>query len=94
MARARKGDLIISALDLPADLGKNSPRLVLWGDRHLLIENYGSFAAFSDAELKVGSAGRFLTVSGENFILEALTKNEIEICGKIESLDFTEAGDK
>ena len=91
MTNTKTGDFIVSALDLPADLGKGVPRLVLWDHRHLLIENYGGIVAFSAEELKIGNGNKAIAVTGKNLVLEVLTKAEIEVCGKVETVVLTEA---
>ena len=93
MTVAKKTDLLVSALDLPADLGKNVPRLVLWGKEHLLIENYGGILAFSADELIAGNKAGSIVIEGENLVLEVLTKAEIEVCGKVTKITLTEAKD-
>lgn len=80
--------------DLPRDMAYGVPRIVLVGERELLVENHGGVHRCSEGEIVIGTDRGELVVEGEHMSLALLKKEELEVEGIISRLSFREKGEK
>lgn len=81
---------LIRTLDLPADVGQAIPRLLQFGNRELIIENYGVIATFTPEliEVRYGDGQRAIQVNGQELTIVRFDDTELEVRGIIQQMKF------
>jgi len=83
---------VAKVLDLPRDVVFDLPRLVLWGDRELLVENHKGLLAFDSCRVVVGSSCGALEIKGERLCLKRILVYELVVVGNIERISYLKTG--
>lgn len=87
------GDRIVEILELPRDVVQDLPRLVLTGDRRLVIENHKGVIEYTSALLRLNTSRGELRVEGKSLTLVSILREEIWIEGHIEHVEFFDWGE-
>lgn len=86
--RKKIRDLAVNALDLPEDLVHGVPRMILTGDMRLSIENHRGVDLFTSELLRLRLEEGKLEVAGQNLVIRSILREEVEIEGTIERIQF------
>ena len=70
----------LSALD--------GPFMSIVSDRELMIENHNGIINYYPEEILVKTGDFIVNVSGENLFIESLTRESINIMGRIKTVNF------
>ena len=79
---------LLEAMHLPQDVIHEETLLTFVGKRTLKIENYRNILVYDDAEIRIQAKRYQLKISGKRLKIRYYDKEEMEIAGKIESVQF------
>lgn len=79
---------VVQASGLPEDVVLGAPRLLLRGDRTLLIENHHGIVEYGQEKLRVQTMLGILEISGSALNLSALGEEDLMLTGQIRSIVF------
>ena len=83
--KARKLDEI---LEIPVELSTNNPKITIVGFERVLIENYRGILEYQDYFVRLNTYIGIININGFNLNLEEMTKDDLLVTGKIDSIDF------
>ena len=72
---------------LPADAAGAS-RMVITGNRRLLIENHHGVAEYGSGRIDIDCGGILLSITGRDLEICAMNRHEIVVAGDMEKLEF------
>lgn len=84
---ARNKKSVYDYLGLPSDVVSNEAKIVLSGDYLLEFYNHKGIIDISDTQIKINSKETIYTVNGVGLFICGMTDDEIEISGKILSIE-------
>ncbi len=76
-------------LELPSDVMLDLPKITMFGDLKLFIENHRGIIEYSTSGLRVGVRDGEVVVTGEDLLLRNVLPDEICVEGKIKTLSFS-----
>lgn len=76
------------ALDLPADVLGDSPKITIVGRQEIIVENYQEIIMFTEGEICLDTAEGLLRLYGQNFLLKSILPAELKIEGELKSLAY------
>lgn len=77
-----------NVLDLPEDLVQGVPRMILTGDRRLSVENHRGVDLFTSELLRLKLEEGKLEIAGEQLVILSILRDEVQIEGRIERIQF------
>jgi sporulation protein YqfC len=87
-SRKSLGQFFASYLEIPRDLALNLPRIVLFGDMQVIVENHLGIIEYTSGTVRVSTGVGELVIAGQELTLRAIHQEEIAVEGKIASLSF------
>src|SRR5690554_5571953 len=84
---------IAEYFELPSDVVLDLPRLVLTGDRQLVVENHRGLKMYSCTEVGLQTTVGSLTVSGEALNIKLITADRVAIDGRITRVEWDAPGE-
>ena len=92
MEKKREQGGILSSVaelfDLPPDVVAGLPRLELVGNRQLYLERHTGLLAYSETQIDANTPYGVLRIRGEGLNLVAMTREELRIGGRIDSVEW------
>lgn len=82
----------VQAIGAPEDIVLGMPRVLLRGDRVLLLENHKGVIEYGPDRLRVNTALGILTVEGRDLTLSALGEEDLMLTGAIRGIAFSGRG--
>ncbi|HHY99340.1 MAG TPA: sporulation protein YqfC [Firmicutes bacterium] len=82
------GRSFAEALDIPHDIVLDLPRLVLFGNLELRVENHRGLIEYTEDTLRLGLPTGELRVDGHGLALRKISADELIIEGEISALAF------
>lgn len=79
---------ISRALEVPAEVNLNVPKVTILNFEEMVIENYKGILEYQDFFIRIQTNIGIVNVNGFNLSLEEMTSDDLMVKGKIESLDF------
>ena len=79
---------IVSAANMPKDVMLGASVLTILGNFEVCIENYRGILEYTDTLIRVQTKGKQIRLSGKQLQIEYYTNDEMNITGKISSLEF------
>ena len=73
---------------LPPETVSGTPRMILTGDHHLLVESHCGLISYSDTCLMLRAKQGLITCRGKDLILTRLSADDAIITGSIQALEF------
>lgn len=77
---------ILSVFSLPQDVICGETVMTFIGRQRLKIENYRSILIYGENEIKIQGKQYQVRVGGKNLWIRYYDKDEMEICGRIDSV--------
>lgn len=77
---------LLTVLDLPQDVVSGDTILTWIGKQRLKIENYRNIMLYTDEQIRIQAKRYKVHVSGKCLCIRYYDKDEMEICGMIESV--------
>lgn len=87
------GERLADMLDLPRDIVLDLPRMVLTGNRRLVVENHKGVIEYTSEVLRLNTAKGELRIKGEGLVLLSIFREEVWIEGRLHQLEFYDWGD-
>lgn len=84
----RKMNRLDSILEMPKEISTCEPKITILGFNEMLIENYKGILEYQEFFIRINTHIGILNINGYNLNLTEMTKDDILVTGKIESLDF------
>ena len=81
---------ISNALDLPQDIVLNVPRIIVTGRIAVFIENHRGIIEYNSQHVKINTTVGTVSVRGEDLVIKTIIADEINVEGKIASIEFEE----
>lgn len=78
------------ALEIPEEVTSTIPKLTNLGFKKLMIENYKNILEYQDFFIRINTSIGIININGLELKMEEMTKDDIVIEGKIDSIDFEE----
>ena len=88
MRKKQKKSKINRILELPNEIISNEPKITIVAFNEMLIENYKSILEYEDFYIKINTYIGAININGFNLKLKEMTKEDIMVLGKIDSIDF------
>jgi len=79
---------IVKALELPKEILLNIPKIILLGNKSVVIENYKGILLFEDDTIKVNTNSGILGVSGRKLKITEINADDLLIEGRIKTIEF------
>lgn len=76
------------SLQLPEDYAKGNILVTMQGQEHLVIENFKGISSYTEEEICLVTRKKRIRITGRRLKVDCFTKDEIEISGVIEKLEY------
>lgn len=90
--KERQGKFSVASIarlaQIPEDFTKGSVLVSLEGQERLVIENFKGISSYTLQEIRLLTRKKKICISGSNLRIESYTREEIEISGSIQKLEF------
>lgn len=75
-------------LEIPQEISSHIPKVTILGFEQMLIENYKAILEYQDFYIRLSTEIGILNINGFNLHLKEMTTDDLQISGKIDSIDF------
>lgn len=75
-------------LEIPQEVVSNIPKVTVVGFEQMVIENYKAILEYQDFYIRLSTEIGILNINGFNLNLKEMTTDDLQISGKIDSIDF------
>ena len=75
-------------LEIPAEVYTNQPKITIIGFDELIIENFKGILEYEEYYVRIKTHIGIINLNGYGFNLENMSKDDIKVKGKIESIEF------
>lgn len=79
---------LAKALELPREILLNIPKIILLGNKSVVIENYKGILLFEDNTIKINTNSGIVGVCGHKLRIMEINAEELLVEGKIKSIEF------
>ncbi len=79
---------LVRSLQLPDDYMHGNAIVSLQGQEHICIENFKGIASYTEEEIRLLTRKKKICITGKRLKIDCYTKDEIEISGCIEKLEY------
>lgn len=86
--RKRIPNKINRILEIPQEVVSNIPKITVVGFEQMIIENYKAILEYQDFYIRLSTEIGILNINGFNLNLKEMTTDDLQISGKIDSIDF------
>lgn len=81
-------EAIIEKLKIPKDLILDIPKIIVTGDREIIIENHKGIVSFEKNEIRVNSRVGVIKIQGGNFEILYIGGDTITISGEFKAIIY------
>lgn len=74
--------------DIPEEINSNIPKVTILNFDKMLVENYKCILEYQDFFIRIKMTNGLININGFNLLMNEMTKDDLIITGKIESVDF------
>lgn len=75
-------------LEIPQEVSSHIPKITVVGFEQMVIENYKAILEYQDFYIRLSTEIGILNINGFNLHLKEMTTDDLQISGKIDSIDF------
>ena len=75
-------------MELPKEVVMDLPKITMFGDRNLLVENYKGIIEYDDNKIRINTGKGIIKVTGEKLVIMEITQEDLMIDGDIDTLEF------
>ncbi len=87
MKKSRK-ERMAELFDMPKEVVLDLPKLTVYGDSQLTVENYSGILQYTDEYIRLKTSGKAIAVSGKGLELRAITDVDVLIEGEILGIEY------
>ena len=84
---------IVSALDIPKDVGLDYARFVMVGFDEILIENLKGIREYEESKVKINTKSGLLVIRGVGLQILEINNKDIFVRGKIQHIELQHGKD-
>lgn len=81
-------------LEIPQEVSSHIPKITVLGFEQIIIENYKAILEYQDFYIRLSTEIGILNINGFNLNLKEMTTDDLQISGKIDSIDFEATEDE
>lgn len=74
--------------DIPEEISSNIPKVTILNFDKMLVENYKCILEYQDFFIRIKMSNGLININGFELLMNEMTKDDLIITGKIESVDF------
>lgn len=78
----------VEAAQIPEDFVKGNVLVSIEGQERVVIENFKGISSYTEQEIRLLTKQKKICVSGKRLRITNYTKEEVEIAGRIEKLEY------
>jgi len=86
--KAKVSNKINRILEIPQEVASHIPKVTVVGFEQMMIENYKAILEYQDFYIRLSTEIGILNINGFNLNLKEMTTDDLQISGKIDSIDF------
>ena len=75
-------------LEIPREIYSDIPKITIIGFDEMIIENYKGVLEYEEFFTRINTFIGIININGFNLKLENMSKDDLKITGKIESVEF------
>lgn len=79
---------LVRAMQLPEDLTKGNILVSMQGQERLIVENFKGISSYTTEEIRLITKCRKICITGRRLVIENYSKEEIEISGFIDKVEY------
>ena len=79
---------VIDILELPRDIVFDLPRIIIIGNRRLIVENFKTLIEFNSEKIRLDTKSGLLFVKGTQLNIKEITSEDIVIEGYLKTVDY------
>lgn len=79
---------LAKSLQLPEDFVRGNILVQMQGREHVVVENFKGISSYTTEEIRLITRKNKICISGKNLRIDSYTKEEIEISGLIDRLEY------
>ncbi|OQB14733.1 MAG: YabP family protein [Firmicutes bacterium ADurb.Bin193] len=83
-----KKERLTELLDMPKEVILDLPKLTLYSNNQLTIENYSGILEYTSEHIRLKTADKTVAVSGSNLELRTITDIDVLIEGDISKIEY------
>ena len=84
----KKKSRLDEILSIPDEVSTNIPKITVLGFEKVLIENHKGILEYQDFFVRLNTYIGIININGFNLKLDDMTKDDLMVTGKIDSIDF------
>lgn len=88
--KRKKQSRLDRILEIPEEISSVKPKITIVGFEKMVVENFKSVLEYQEFYIRLNTYMGILNINGFHLKLGEMTKEDIMITGKIESIDFEE----
>ncbi|MFR8547723.1 MAG: YabP/YqfC family sporulation protein [Lachnospiraceae bacterium] len=82
------GSGLVRAMQLPEDVSKGTILVSMQGRERLAVENFKGISSYTDTQIRLITRQGKICVTGRHLKIESYSRDEIEISGIIDKLEY------
>lgn len=82
------GEKLSGALGLPKDITLDYPKLVIFSNKEVAIENYKGIIEYGENVIRLNTATHMIKLCGQDIAIKTITQDEIALCGVFSKIEF------
>jgi len=79
---------IAENLELPKEIVLNVPKVILLGNKSLIIQNYKGILEYEPDRIKINTTSGMLRICGEKLLIKEISIEDIAVEGGIKLVEF------
>lgn len=83
-----KKERITEMLDMPKEVVLDIPKLTVYSNNQLTIENYNGILEYTDEYIRLKTSVKTIAISGQNLELRTITDIDVLIEGNIGKIEY------
>lgn len=79
---------IAENLELPKEIILNIPKMILLGNKSIIIQNYKGILEYEPDRIKINTASGILRICGDKLLIKEISSEDIAVEGGIKLVEF------
>ena len=79
---------MVSALEIPAEVGLDIPKITMTGNYCLVVENHKGIIDYDLHRIRITIGGGWVEITGSGLMLQTMSREELVIEGEIKGLNL------
>ena len=79
---------IADITELPKDFVMNMPRVIMLGNKELVVNNYKGILEYTDTLIRLSGNNKQIAILGEGLMINRLDIDSVSVGGNIDRIEF------